>query len=146
MVIFWFSEKCVGFARFVQDPQLFLIDSENYITSDWYEIIWKKLWLSNLFLSKVKFSKHHKQILKLKSIWWPQKIEILLALSKKFFWRLISFIVNPWRLRTIFKSTCRLNTRNCRLILNDSLYRKIFYETAAFSIFVLTALSKLLLL
>ena len=53
---------------------------------------------------------------------------------------------NPWRLRTIFKNTCRLNTRNCRLLLNDSLFRNKFSETAAFSILVLAALSKFLFL
>jgi hypothetical protein len=52
--------------------------------------------------------------------------------------RLFINFFNPWRHRTIFKNTCRLNTRNCRLLLEHSLYTKHFYETAAFSIFVLT--------
>ena len=55
-------------------------------------------------------------------------------------------LFNPWRLRTIFKNPCRLNTRNCRLLLNDSLFRNNFFETAAFSILVLAALSKFLFL
>ena len=46
--------------------------------------------------------------------------------------------LNPPKPLPIFKNTCKLKTRHCRLLLNDSFFRKIFFETAAFSTFVLS--------